>query len=220
MLAELNTVAMVAEYAQKVPLPCILVCVYRACKPNRLWKQGLHHVATIFSKKVAQGRKGVGWGQNVAAVLASLWRQNPCRGLYLFPSEIVQKPTSLALSPLQTAEPPISVRVILLNLGSTLAKHSRAPRMCLRRGGLEEHRGSERGGHHEAAENQPLGLRATQNPTSDEARSWCFHEMFMCFRCGLRSMLEGSWYLLTNYNCTYNPNYSYIRAFQGLISRF
>ena len=32
------------------------------------------------------------------------------------------------------------------------------------------------------------------------------------------SLLGGSWYLVTNYICTYNPNYNYIRALKGLIS--
>ena len=40
--------------------------------------------------------------------------------------------------------------------------------------------------------------------------------------CGLavlrRAVLGGSWYLVTNYNCTYNPNYNSIRALKGLIS--
>ena len=31
-------------------------------------------------------------------------------------------------------------------------------------------------------------------------------------------LLEGSWYFVTNYNCTYNPNYIYIGALKGLIS--
>ena len=33
-----------------------------------------------------------------------------------------------------------------------------------------------------------------------------------------QTLLEGSWYLVTNYNCTYNCTYNHIRALQGLIS--
>ena len=31
-------------------------------------------------------------------------------------------------------------------------------------------------------------------------------------------VLGGSWYLVTNYDCTYNPNYNSIRALKGLLS--
>ena len=30
--------------------------------------------------------------------------------------------------------------------------------------------------------------------------------------------LGGSWYLLTNFNCTYNCTYEHIRALKGLLS--
>ena len=32
------------------------------------------------------------------------------------------------------------------------------------------------------------------------------------------TVLGGSWYLLTNYDCTYNCTYNHIRALKGLIS--
>ena len=33
-----------------------------------------------------------------------------------------------------------------------------------------------------------------------------------------KTLLEGSWYLVTNYNCTYNCTYNHTRAVRGLIS--
>ena len=40
----------------------------------------------------------------------------------------------------------------------------------------------------------------------------------MVLVAGKRRLLGGSWYIVTKYNCTDNPNYNYIRALKGLIS--
>ena len=37
-------------------------------------------------------------------------------------------------------------------------------------------------------------------------------------KAGSRGLLGGSWYLLTNYNCTYSCTYNHIRALQGPVS--
>ena len=49
---------------------------------------------------------------------------------------------------------------------------------------------------------------------------WVWRWTALVFRVGsgFRVLLGGSWYLVTSYNGTYNPNYNYIGALKGLIS--